>query len=64
MSFLQLPIERSEFGSAWADSLASLLVRLHEGRGGNRRQSLRLAGLIGDLCAALDKWPYLLQSDF
>jgi exodeoxyribonuclease V alpha subunit len=64
MSFLQLPIERSEFGSAWADSLASLLVRLHEGQGGNRQQSLRLAGLIRDLCAALDNGHTCLQSDF
>jgi exodeoxyribonuclease V alpha subunit len=64
MSFLQLPIERSEFGSAWADSLASLLVRLHEGQGGNRQQSLRLAGLTRDLCAALDNGHTCLQSEF
>ena len=51
---LILPIERSEFGSPWADSLASLLVRLHEMQGGKTKHSVRLASLTRDLCAALD----------
>ena len=51
---LILPIERSEFGSPWADSLASLLVRLHEIQGGKTKHSVRLASLTRDLCAALD----------
>lgn len=51
---LQLPIDRSEYGSAWADSLASLLVRLHETQGGNPQHTLRIAGLTRDICMALD----------
>lgn len=64
MSFLHLPIQRSEFGSAWADSLATLLVQLHEGQGGNRQHSIRLAGYIRDLCAALDHGHSCLYSEF
>lgn len=51
---LKLPIDRSEYGSAWADSLASLLVRLHETQGGNPQHTLRIAGLTRDICMALD----------
>ncbi len=51
---LQLPIERSEFGSPWADSLASLLVRLHEQQGGGLQHSVRIASLTREICAALD----------
>ena len=51
---LKLPIERSEYGSAWADSLASLLVRLHETQGGNPQHTLKIAGLTRDICMALD----------
>ena len=51
---LQLPIDRSEYGSAWVDSLASLLVRLHETQGGNPQHTLRIAGLTRDICMALD----------
>lgn len=51
---LQLPIERSEYGSPWADSLASLLVRLHEQLGGQSQHSVRIASLTRDLCSALD----------
>ncbi len=64
MSFLHLPIQRSEFGSAWADSLATLLVQLHEGQGGNRQHSIRLAGYVRDLCAALDHGHSCLYSEF
>ena len=64
MSFLHLPIQRSEFGSAWADSLATLLVQLHEGQGGNRLHSIRLAGYVRDLCAALDHGHSCLYSEF
>jgi len=51
---LSLPIDRSEYGSAWADSLAGLLVRLHENQGGNPQHTLRIAGLTRDICMALD----------
>ena len=64
MSFLHLPIQRSEFGSAWADSLATLLVQLHEGQGGNRQHSIRLAGYVRDLCVALDHGHSCLYSEF
>lgn len=64
MSFLHLPIQRSEFGSAWADSLATLLVQLHEGQGGSRQHSVRLAGYVRDLCAALDNGHSCLYSEF
>ncbi len=64
MSFLHLPIQRSEFASAWADSLATLLVQLHEGQGGSRQYSVRLAGYVRDLCAALDNGHSCLYSEF
>lgn len=64
MSFLQLPIDRTEFGSAWADSLASLVTHLHEGQGGHPKRSARLASLTRDLCAALDNGHTCLQNDF
>ena len=64
MSFLRLPIQRSEFGSAWADSLATLLVQLHEAQGGNRQHNVRLAGYVRDLCAALDNGHSCLYSEF
>ncbi len=51
---LSLPIDRSEYGSSWADSLASLLVRLHETQGGNPQHTLKIAGLTRDICLALD----------
>lgn len=51
---LQLPIERSEYGTPWADSLASLLVRLHEQQGGQHQHSARIASLTRELCSALD----------
>lgn len=60
---LQLPIERSEFGSAWADSLASLMVRLHESQGGRAKHSIRIAGLTRDLCSALDSGNSCLSHD-
>ena len=60
---LKLPIERSEFGSAWADSLASLMVRLHETQGGRAKHSVRIASLTRDLCSALDSGHACLSHD-
>ncbi len=64
MSVLQLPIERSEFASAWADGLASLMSALHRAQGGNQLQNARLMSLTRELCVALDNGHSCLQQDF
>ncbi|PTQ90962.1 exodeoxyribonuclease V subunit alpha [Agitococcus lubricus] len=63
MNFLQLPIAANEFVSAWAEGVASLMVRLHEGQQGNTKHSLRIAGYVRDLCSALDQGHTCLQDD-
>ncbi|MCB1659741.1 MAG: exodeoxyribonuclease V subunit alpha [Pseudomonadales bacterium] len=64
MSVLQLPIEPSEFATAWADSLASLMSALHQAQGGHSQQTVRLMSLTRELCAALDNGHSCLQQDF